>query len=197
MDRNTVSALTYPPALLNNSVKLGLNSMSADWSDIAQVGVDQWLVLWKQTVSTLEPIAARLEQGKAARSAIEELSRLPENWDGYGASAISQEVRANALWFISVIEATPRGPSMPEISPCPSGTISFEWEAGRAEAYIEIGTARYSGFVATGQQQTAFFEGSADTVDPQILVLVKQAMSPNATHPASVTEVRMQAPMHA
>ena len=46
----------------------------------------------------------------------------------------------NALRFVNLIEAAPSGLPAPEICPKPNGTISFEWETPRVEAYIEIGT---------------------------------------------------------
>jgi hypothetical protein len=137
--------------------------------------------------------ATRFEESKSARAAIEEFATLEENWDGYGAASISQEARDNALEFVSVIEAAPFTILAPEIMPRPSGTISFEWETSHAEAYLEIGDTRYSGFVKAAQQQPTFLEGDADYLDQRVLALIRNALS-LPTRSASIREIHIRTP---
>lgn len=98
---------------------------------------------------------------ESARAAIEEFGALKENWDGYGAASISYAARDNAIQFVRAIETAPFTMPPPEIRPQPSGTILFEWETPQAEAYLEIGDTRYSGFVKPTEKQPTFLEGDA------------------------------------
>lgn len=50
-----------------------------------------------------------------------------EDWDGHGASAVSEEAFAAAWRFIN---ALPNGFKMPEVSAEPDGLITFEWRRG-------------------------------------------------------------------
>ena len=193
---STANVSFYPVNQKSNSICLDLESTFAEWSEITKIAIVQCFRKAEGFNESLIPVAARLEEAKSARHNIEELACLKENWDGYGASAISQRARDNALYFISLIEAAPYGAPIPEISPTPNGTISFEWETPHAEAYLEIGNTRYSGFITTGQQQSALFEGQADSLDQQIIALVQRAMSLAPAHPASITEIYTQTPKH-
>lgn len=192
----SINIPSYVMPQQSNSISLELGIIFAEWSETAKIAVNQRFRKAEGFSDSLVPIAARLEEIKSARHNIEEMACLKENWDGYGASSISPQARDNALYLISLIEAVPYGVPIPEISPTPNGTISFEWETSHAGAYIEIGNTRYSGFITTGQQQTAFFEGQADSLDPQIIVLVQRAMSLAPAHPASITEIYTQTSKH-
>ena len=111
----------------------------------------------------LNAVATRFEEAKSARNSIEEFSTLTANWDGYGASPISHMACANARYFVDLIEATPFGLPPPDVAPTPVGTISFEWEAPHAEAYVEIGNSRYSGFIKVRDEEKAIYlEGAAE-----------------------------------
>jgi len=139
--------------------------------------------------------AAHFEEFKALRSFVNNLSDLNHNWDGYGASSIEPEARANALRLIGVIEPGSPGLPLPEISPKPTGTISFEWETPHAEVYIEVGNTRYSGFVQVKQQQPIYIQNDAASLDQNILALIQSAiLSP--TSATAVTEIRSKAPWH-
>ncbi len=51
---------------------------------------------------------------------------LPENWDGYGAEAVSGNVIASTLFIISLLNHPQfHGLPLPEISPETNGTISM------------------------------------------------------------------------
>ena len=79
-----------------------------------------------------------------AETQIEELSRMEENWDGYGALPISGTTRYNALSVLRGI--VPHAPT-PDITPNPNGTVSFEWESPRGKAHLEIGQTRLSFYI--------------------------------------------------
>jgi hypothetical protein len=95
-----------------------------------------------------------LEEATVARRLINEFKELKDNWDGYGASSISDQTRRNARQLIDIIEATPGSLPIPEISPVPSGTIAFEWEIDDTVVYLEIGNTRFSGYIRTDSPGT-------------------------------------------
>jgi hypothetical protein len=55
------------------------------------------------------------------------------NWDGYGAEAISPEAYFEAS---KLIESLPLDLPFPEIVPEPSGAIGFEWENDKQDRFI-------------------------------------------------------------
>lgn len=190
---NTITEGIYKRRTPSNSTRVDITPIFVAWSEIANRAVGH---LFREFTSYFVPEATRIEQSKSAQLAIKEMTALGENWDGYGAAAISEQTCDNALRFVSLIAAAPHGLPAPEISPKPNGTISFEWETPRVEAYLEIGNTRYSGFVTTDQQPPALFEGYADSMDQQIVAVVQTAMSLAPAHPASITEIHTTAPKH-
>jgi hypothetical protein len=147
------------------------------------------------TFSYWPSTAMRLEEAKTARNLLEEFIALKQNWDGYGASPISDEARGHARRFVDMIEAAPGAPPMPEISPMPSGTISFEWETPRVHAYLEIGSTLYSGFIKT-EQGPLLLQGSADYLDQHIVSLIQRAISAPVSLSAPITEIHRQVPQY-
>lgn len=194
--QNAITEGIYKRRPQSNSTCVDLSPFFASWSDIATNALGQFFVIAEEVTSYFVPVATRIEQAKSARLTINELANLRENWDGYGAAPIAEKTRDNALRFVNLIEAAPSGLPAPEICPKPNGTISFEWETPRVEAYIEIGNTRYSGFVTTDQQPPALLEGYAEAMDQQIVAVVHTAMSLSAAHPASITEIHTAAPKH-
>ncbi len=79
---------------------------------------------------------------------VKSLKELSENWDSYGAKAISEKVASHTLFIISLInnQQFHRLP-LPEVSPETNGTISMSWESSKGEAYLEIGQTRYAGYI--------------------------------------------------
>jgi hypothetical protein len=139
----------------------------------------------------LAPAATRLEEAKSVRHSIEEFGKLGENWDGYGASSISNQTRENANHFVEMIEAARFNMPVPEVSPQPSGTISFEWETPSVEVYLEIGNTLYSGFIKTDDEQAFFLQGQAVSLDQQVVALMHRALSGPFAHSApTITEIR-------
>jgi hypothetical protein len=91
------------------------------------------------------------------------LAALPENWDGYGALHISAETIHNARRALNVLAHAP----LPEITPNPNGTISFEWETESSEAHLEIGKTRYSFYAKTMDHGVWLQNGNIGALDEQ------------------------------
>lgn len=142
--------------------------------------------------------AQRIENAKTARESINELGSLQDNWDGYGASSISDQARRHALLFIDMIEAAPSGVPIPDVSPTPSGTVAFEWETHDGQAYLEIGNTRYSGYIKLDRQAPTFIYGQVDYLlfDQPIVASIQRAISAPATPSPPVTEIHAPAPRY-
>jgi hypothetical protein len=70
----------------------------------------------------------------------EELAILDENWDGYGASAIEENVHINSIFLINNLPNNLINSLQKEdILPNANGTISFEWAKNTNELFLEIG----------------------------------------------------------
>ena len=136
-----------------------------------------WWAWFTQSDAALSA-AAKIESCRSARSIIDELGDLEQDWDGYGALPISERARNNARRFIEILEAAPLDLSAPDISPRSSGTISMEWETGDAEAYLEIGNTRFSGYVKASGQDAVYLQGSADAIDQNIIALIHEGVAP-------------------
>ncbi len=79
---------------------------------------------------------------------IRSLKGLSENWDRYGAEAVSGKVVSHTLSIISSINDPQfHGLPLPEISPETNGTISMSWESNKGEAYLEVGQTRCAGYI--------------------------------------------------
>ena len=141
----------------------------------------------------LQFAAQRIEDAKAARQSVENLRTLEDNWDGYGGSSVSPQARQHALRFIDMIEAAPGRLPFPEISPTPSGTIAFEWEAHETVVYVEIGNTRYSGYIRLDRQQPTFLQGQADYLDQQIVAAIQRAIVTPVTPSPSITKIQTAA----
>jgi hypothetical protein len=79
-----------------------------------------------------------------AQAQLNEICALSRGWDGYDAlpihpdTAVSARVALSAFTNIGV---------MPELTPNPNGTISFEWTGDFGDSHIEVGKSRYVGIV--------------------------------------------------
>jgi hypothetical protein len=82
-----------------------------------------------------------LAELRAAEQAIAAFQGLGDDWDGYGALAIDATTISNALLAVHILV---RLVAMPDITPNPNGTLSFEWETSSGLAHLEIGKTKYS-----------------------------------------------------
>ncbi len=98
--------------------------------------------------SVIAPSVHRDAEYQCLLAHIKSLKGLSENWDGYGAEAISQKAVSSTLFIISLLNNPQfHGLPLPEISPETNGTISMSWESSKGEAYLEIGQTRYAGYI--------------------------------------------------
>jgi len=67
---------------------------------------------------------------------LDELRRLPENWDGDGGLPISEEIMGSASRLLAGLRTANRTLPIPFIAPIPNGSLQLEWR--RNEKYFEI-----------------------------------------------------------
>jgi hypothetical protein len=139
-------------------------------------------------------VAGRIEDIKGARQTLRDLAELRDNWDGYGGFAISAKANEMARNFLNEIEAAPNSLPVPEISPTPSGTISFEWEIQDTNVYIEIGNTRYSGFIKVDRHDPILLQGPAESLGHQVVAEIHSITSPHQGISAPITDIRPRAP---
>jgi hypothetical protein len=128
-----------------------------------------------------------------AESQVEELSRMEENWDGYGALPISRATKYNAL---SVLRGIVRHAPTPDITPNPNGTVSFEWESPRGKAHLEIGQTRLSFYITPVAGTPIFKDASASDIllnSISIGILVSSNLFPLQHGTTSITKIDLVA----
>lgn len=64
-----------------------------------------------------------------------------DNWDGFGASPIKDEVFTNALRVLESYQLTAKDSA--QVQFLPNGTIAFDWECVHGSAFVEVGVSRY------------------------------------------------------
>lgn len=132
--------------------KFALQSSSATFDFTAQPGA----ALHYQVHLASVPLTY---QSIANERRIAELGALGDDWDGYGAAAISSAAVRNAKqWFCGLANAG----EQPEINPNTNGTISFEWETSQGNAHLEIGDSEYSFYLVTQTGQPFFLKGPVE-----------------------------------
>lgn len=139
--------------------------------------------------------AARQEQGKSVLRLISEFSEMDENWDGYGAHRIGPQTCRFAQSFIEVLLASPGGLPEPDVTPTPAGTISLDWEVGGADAYLEIGNSRFSGYVKSEGQEPRYIEGLGNELDLRLVTLIQDALFPPVPVSNTVNLVTLRDPI--
>ena len=146
--------------------------------------IEYFLLSTAISVSVPHPVAADwvLPRSRAldfematAVATVQSFAALPENWDGYGAVRIGSTAVDNANNALQLL--LPRAPA-PDISPNPSGTISFEWETEEGVAYMEIGATRFSVFIEPKAGGTTHINGMATQLDRQVGSLIASILFP-------------------
>lgn len=142
-----------------------------------------------QTRRRLNP-ALRVET-ETAKKALNQISELRDDWDGYGASAISRTVRLNAWEALRHFESAG---AIPEITPLPNGTIAFDWQANGVRGHFEIGRTRYSMYLTSPDRKTRYYDGSAQAVSSDARDALASALADStgdeAPYSQSMTSVR-------
>lgn len=137
----------------------------------------------------IAPSVPNTSELMSAQVALEQLSHLKEDWDGYGALAVASDACAHAQRFLA---SPPQGMLVPEVSPTSNGTVSLEWASSEGNAYLEIGRTRYSGHIQS-RGKTIYLQGQlANLVEQniateQVLAVIKQLLygvsfSKSSTH---------------
>jgi hypothetical protein len=140
--------------------------------------------------------ATRIEEAKTVTKTVQELASLEDDWDGYGAVAISDQACANAETLASLIGDAPFNLPTPEVTPNPAGTISFEWDSPHGEAYFEIGDTDYSAFIKSKVQPTIYRQGRVDEIDQRTFASIHSALAPSVPQSVSLTEIAYTERMH-
>jgi hypothetical protein len=138
--------------------------------------------------------ASALNACENAKNTIRAFATLVENWDGYGAAAISDAVISNGVAIIDVIEGSPVNLPTPEISPNPNGTIALEWETPNGEAYIEIGNSRYGGYVSARHVPPLDFEGETGAFDSTIFSSIYEYLFAPHKLQSTISNIQIQEP---
>lgn len=83
----------------------------------------------------------RKDHWNALRTKINSFTRLPSNWDGYGAIPVSLEVADGCLMFLKITPEPFLQLLSPEnIAPTPYSTVTIDWESGDEHfVTVEIG----------------------------------------------------------
>lgn len=119
---------------------------------------------------------------REAKRLLNDLARLPDNWDGYGGSPIPAETATNAMQFLYGVSwlLGAHAVSAPDITPNPHGTLSLEWFSESAEAYLEVGCTQFSFYIDRNGRSPLFKKGKVTRVAiDEVLALVKQYMFPS------------------
>jgi hypothetical protein len=97
---------------------------------------------------------------------IAEIGNMPHNWDGYQAPPITQEVCAAAK---GALEQLLQHVPLPEITPNSNATISFEWDAARGVAHLEIGRQDFSFFLKRNGSTPLYLQGPLGIMSADLL----------------------------
>jgi len=84
-------------------------------------------------------VTSVLEQtlwSKSARHRLQELSALPQNWNGYGSPVVNKDAIEHSFTLLS--ELGKLGMPEPNIVPVSGGGLQLEWRRSGAEIEIEI-----------------------------------------------------------
>jgi hypothetical protein len=112
--------------------------------------------LWPVALATASTANAYSADLHAADNAVRQFAHLGANWDGYGALPIGEDTVLNAVSAIHVLALLG---TIPDVTPNPNGTVSFEWETSEGNAHLEIGKTRYSFYARPSVGRAVVSEG--------------------------------------
>lgn len=107
---------------------------------------------------------------------VRELGKLDSNWNGYGAKPVNKEAVDKAVSFLVVLAALGQNVPEPYVSPKENGTVALSWETDSAEAYIEFGVTRYSGYISSRSSGDSYFEGTDADVGRDFAVATQEKL---------------------
>lgn len=112
---------------------------------------------------------------------------LRENWDGYGAKPLHDDTRRNAELALAVLKYATL---QPDIIPNPNGTVSFEWETEKGEAYLEVGRSRFVALVRPNGSGDISMSGVVrdgfTTAIGNLAHIVEAALLPSVSHTLTI-----------
>ncbi len=76
-----------------------------------------------------------------AQARVAHFADLQPNWDGYGASRISDRAVQNT---VNILTLTSGRLPEPDVTPNPNGTLTLEWQYAQSYAMLEVGKTRFS-----------------------------------------------------
>lgn len=128
----------------------------------------------------------------AAEFAIDQLGRMSPDWDGYGALPLAAETIQNAKATLPYVQ---RSSPIPDITPNPNGTLSFEWENERGVAHLEIGRTRISFYLKPSTGAPIFGQANIEGLPTLCLwidQLVLNYLYPSQMHTVVVTQIDLR-----
>ena len=116
----------------------------------------------QQRFININPFETRLTE-------LREIKELPENWDGYGAIPILNEVFETSQTLLTLLSGD-LIERIFDIYPNPHGTISIEWINRKSEKLsLEIGKTSYSFFIKFLDSNPQFNNGQDILTDIAVL----------------------------
>jgi len=121
-----------------------------------------------------------------AEAKINEIELMEANWDGYNAIIISSDTSKNAKNAIGKLcSYVP----IPDISPNPNGTISFEWETQDGFAHLEIGRTKYSFYIKPRTGKAILADGYTKNIEINIGKWIAEILYPSTRGSETITKI--------
>lgn len=112
--------------------------------------------------SSVTPIYGISSSLRQAQRKVNELSKLPENWDTYGSSPPRPAAIEKALRILSLVNR--QGFVFPQIFPVSGGGLQLEWQSETRELELEILPTGVMEYLIVDEQRI-MKEGSLPTQD--------------------------------
>jgi hypothetical protein len=142
-------------------------------------------------VYALPTYVLRSKEFEAAREYVLQSGFAEADWDGYGAVAMTDDVKRNTVAALYALEqSTPS----PNVIANANGTFSLEWETPKGISQLEIGRTRYAFYLRPSVGPVYLADGAANEVPMARSVLsgfVEALLYPAAPEPVYNT-VRFQ-----
>lgn len=86
--------------------------------------------------SSVSTVASQPLWSRSVSEQLDELTRLPQNWDSYGSAPVQAEIVTKALDVLAALSRC--NMNRPHVLPVPGGGVQFEWANDSSELEIEI-----------------------------------------------------------
>lgn len=122
---------------------------------------------WKLNGRNDEPLRFPLQRIRQAiwyaaslNDQLNQLSRLADDWDGYGAAGIEAQAVTHAQFILPLLAATPD-----HLLPSAAGTILIEWESMLGRASLELGRDTFSFYTSPAVGDPILLGGTMQALD--------------------------------